>query len=230
MTGSDEERSKRCPDCAEVKPATAFSKNPARSDGLQFYCKSCYSKRAARYYRARQAKLGRTVREHVAVPDGMKYCPRCGVVNPHEQFHRSRTQYDGLFAHCKSCRAEDGRRRYFRKTHGLEPEEVEVMLEQQGGHCPICLRTITIESAHLDHDHATDEVRGLLCFNCNSSLGKLGDDPATIRRAADYIEGDLSTAVAVDRERLLRRLAKVTQSIPARPTWQPDHDRVSAAH
>lgn len=40
----------------------------------------------------------------------------------------------------------------------------------------------------VDHDHATGVVRALLCRACNTALGALRDDPALLRRAADYIE------------------------------------------
>ncbi|MFJ3233170.1 endonuclease VII domain-containing protein [Streptomyces sp. NPDC086787] len=42
---------------------------------------------------------------------------------------------------------------------------------------------------HVDHCHKTGRVRGVLCFNCNSAIGKLGDSPDAVRRAAAYPEG-----------------------------------------
>ncbi|MFD9033392.1 endonuclease domain-containing protein [Streptomyces sp. NPDC059567] len=42
---------------------------------------------------------------------------------------------------------------------------------------------------HVDHRHKTGRVRGVLCFNCNSAIGKLGDDPDTLRRANSSLEG-----------------------------------------
>jgi len=44
-------------------------------------------------------------------------------------------------------------------------------------------------AVHVDHCHETGRVRGVLCFNCNSAIGKLGDDPDAVRRAAAYLEG-----------------------------------------
>lgn len=41
---------------------------------------------------------------------------------------------------------------------------------------------------HIDHDHATNTVRGLLCSNCNLALGLLQDDSDRIRGLADYVE------------------------------------------
>ncbi|WP_427925502.1 endonuclease domain-containing protein [Streptomyces sp. cg40] len=44
-------------------------------------------------------------------------------------------------------------------------------------------------AVHVDHCHETGRVRCVLCFNCNSAIGKLGDDPDAVRRAAAYLEG-----------------------------------------
>lgn len=40
----------------------------------------------------------------------------------------------------------------------------------------------------LDHDHATGQFRGWLCFECNIGLGMFRDNPAVLRRAAEYLE------------------------------------------
>jgi hypothetical protein len=42
---------------------------------------------------------------------------------------------------------------------------------------------------HIDHDHETGEVRGLLCYSCNVALGASREDPARLRALADFIEG-----------------------------------------
>jgi hypothetical protein len=40
----------------------------------------------------------------------------------------------------------------------------------------------------LDHDHATRQVRGMLCRPCNTALGCVQDDPALLRKLAEYLE------------------------------------------
>ncbi|MFE0703366.1 endonuclease domain-containing protein [Streptomyces sp. NPDC058872] len=45
-------------------------------------------------------------------------------------------------------------------------------------------------AVHVDHCRETGRVRGVLCFNCNSAIGKLGDDPDTLRRAISSLEGN----------------------------------------
>jgi len=60
---------------------------------------------------------------------------------------------------------------------------VEVFEEQQG-RCALCEAPATT----VDHNHETGAVRGALCNTCNTGLGKFGDDPARLRRAAEYLE------------------------------------------
>lgn len=75
--------------------------------------------------------------------------------------------------------------------YGLSQEQYEVMLEAQGNACAICKSTDwpgKDKRPHVDHDHVTSEVRGLLCNNCNNGLGRFGDDPARLRAAIEYLE------------------------------------------
>lgn len=64
-------------------------------------------------------------------------------------------------------------------------DDLNAMLVTQDGVCAICL---TAPAVHVDHDHRTGAVRGLLCFRCNAALGQLDDDPLVLRRAARYLE------------------------------------------
>lgn len=68
-----------------------------------------------------------------------------------------------------------------------EEEYLALMLEQ-GGKCAVCGCAPDPERAlAIDHDHATGEVRGLLCTRCNLGLGYFGDDPARLLAARDYL-------------------------------------------
>ncbi|MFE6166059.1 endonuclease domain-containing protein [Streptomyces sp. NPDC056486] len=54
-----------------------------------------------------------------------------------------------------------------------------------------CRAAVTSASAvHVDHRQEAGRVPDVLCFNCISAIGKLGDDPGTVRRAAAYLEGN----------------------------------------
>ena len=73
--------------------------------------------------------------------------------------------------------------------YGLTPEEWDALLASQGGGCAICgTHTPGGRGWHTDHDHATNQTRGILCSGCNPALGYMDDDPARLRAAADYLE------------------------------------------
>jgi hypothetical protein len=76
---------------------------------------------------------------------------------------------------------------YLNRKYGITIEEYEAMLARQGGGCGICGRPPSASiSLHIDHDHRTGRIRGLLCFVCNSSLGEL-DDPDLLWAALVYV-------------------------------------------
>jgi hypothetical protein len=92
--------------------------------------------------------------------------------------------------------ANPGRDRFYRLRilYGLTQDQFDAMLAEQGGVCALCGNPPATEGAkttpvlHVDHDHVTNRVRQLLCHTCNQGIGLLCDDPALLRKAADYIE------------------------------------------
>lgn len=73
--------------------------------------------------------------------------------------------------------------------YGLEPGQYDAMRTAQDDRCAIC-RTVDAGGRrwHVDHDHLSGKVRGLLCSACNLGIGKMQDDPDRLRAAAAYIE------------------------------------------
>lgn len=132
-------------------------------------------------------------------------CPRC-------QIHCKRC--DVLFLTvenrkvCRKCTAEmvqntktglSQRDSNLVRTYGITVNEYEVMLETQGGVCWICEKPQKNRRLSVDHKHEKGEkrrsprlrrsrVRGLLCWRCNTALGKFDDNPTFLRKAADYLE------------------------------------------
>jgi hypothetical protein len=86
------------------------------------------------------------------------------------------------------------RRSHIYRKYDMTGEELENLIESQGGLCAICGRPETravrgvVSSLAIDHDHATKVNRGLLCFNCNAGIGLFGDDPAILTAAAVYLD------------------------------------------
>ena len=64
--------------------------------------------------------------------------------------------------------------RALRRRYGITLTDHQRMFAAQAGRCWICERTEDVVGVlHVDHCHSTGVVRGLLCFSCNSTLGKL---------------------------------------------------------
>ena len=75
--------------------------------------------------------------------------------------------------------------------YGLSLDQYNQMLTEQGG-CAICGTTEPggkYGRFHVDHDHKTGEVRGLLCNGCNVGLGHFRDHPERLNKAAEYLGG-----------------------------------------
>lgn len=71
------------------------------------------------------------------------------------------------------------------KKYGITTEDYDRMFVQQNGRCLICGRDD--EKLVVDHNHATGEVRGLLCDKCNRGLGHFNDDPKLLRLASEHV-------------------------------------------
>lgn len=56
------------------------------------------------------------------------------------------------------------------KQLGVSDTVYAAMLDAQGGHCALCSNTPKTRRLHVDHDHRTGAVRGLLCHRCNRAL------------------------------------------------------------
>ena len=63
---------------------------------------------------------------------------------------------------------------------GLKREHYDRMEKQ----CAICGSTKYLA---IDHDHAEEFVRGLLCRLCNQGLGLFRDNPELIAKASEYL-------------------------------------------
>jgi hypothetical protein len=135
-----------------------------------------------------------------------KRCPQCGEAKPRtKKFFAISSR--GTMSWCRQCisdratawgrthreRAGINRRRWKLKTlYGITLEEYGARLKSQGGRCRICRRkpeatTGRFSILHVDHDHDTGAVRGLLCWSCNSGLGNMKDSVKILHAAADYL-------------------------------------------
>jgi hypothetical protein len=73
--------------------------------------------------------------------------------------------------------------RTIKRKYGLEPAEYDELI---WGGCNVC--GTREGKLCVDHNHATGEVRGCLCTNCNTALGYMKDDPKLIQQLLNYAE------------------------------------------
>ena len=95
-------------------------------------------------------------------------------------------------------------------NYGINQEQYEEMLAEQGGSCAICGKTPEEEGRNLavDHDHKTGEIFGILCSLCNKILVGRIREPAAFKRAAEYLEKGTGLFVPPKPKKRKRRARK----------------------
>lgn len=82
------------------------------------------------------------------------------------------------------------RDRYLMRKYGIDEADYQLLLAAYGGGCWICGREPTARRLHVDHDHKTGRIRGLLCWRCNRGLQHFRDDAAIMSAASKYVSSD----------------------------------------
>lgn len=83
--------------------------------------------------------------------------------------------------------------RYLLRRFEISMDDYNRMLEAQGGVCAICKHPEThkrngkLKAMAVDHSHKTGAIRGLLCCDCNTGIGKLKDSVNVLSNAIDYL-------------------------------------------
>lgn len=123
-------------------------------------------------------------------------CADCGEEKSPDDFPRHRGKKSGRYCYCKRChnkRGQETRQRLYggsrhyhlKQRYGIGAADVERMIREQDGLCALCRRR---PAEHVDHDHRTGKVRGILCEPCNGGLGQFKDNVQTIRNAIEYLK------------------------------------------
>jgi hypothetical protein len=86
----------------------------------------------------------------------------------------------------------DSFRNKIKRKFGLSWDDYENKILNQQNRCAICESTENgykkTDKFCLDHCHITGKSRDLLCYPCNKGLGHFMDNPALLRKAAEYLE------------------------------------------
>lgn len=161
---------KVCRKCGVEKHHAQFHIDRSTPDGLKYRCRICTNKAKAAW-RARNVDKIRASRR--------------------AEHSRNRERYLAYYA-------TKGRRNVFKwkleTKFGITVDKFDKMVEEQSGLCAICAESPSEANGHrhkhrlhIDHDHKTGKVRGLLCNNCNAALGYFHDNPDRLLLAYDYL-------------------------------------------
>lgn len=134
-----------------------------------------------------------------------KKCSKCRIDKSVLEFD-SRGKGRPLCSWCKSCRRlksnlwhdrrkrhchERDRKNWMKHKYGITIDQYDRMLRRQKGRCRVCKESFakTGRKPHIDHDHATEKIRGLLCHLCNHMLGSARDKIRILRAGIRYLRG-----------------------------------------
>jgi hypothetical protein len=132
-------------------------------------------------------------------------CNKCNQTKPVTDFFKESQSIRGYRYSCKECEkprfkkyreenreAVNNRRlNWNRKVNfNFPPELFNTRFEEQGNACAICKSTTAGGRGkfHADHDHETNQPRGVLCHNCNIALGNFQDNPEILAAAIEYLK------------------------------------------
>lgn len=199
---------KHCPRCGEDKPLTDFRADARRKDGRAYYCIPCKSDVDRDYYRGHAEAVKFRVGQYYAAHrdaiatdlaerrrgDPEWRAKKAASEKRWRERHRDRARETNRRWYANGGLAKT-RIAYVTRLYGITIEAYTDLLAEQGGVCAICHQPETTltrrgfpRAMHVDHDHTTGAVRGLLCARCNAGIGMFGDDPARLGTAIEYLK------------------------------------------
>ncbi len=162
-----------CNVCNETKPIQEFKKHKACSSGYIARCKKCVNRLDVENYRRKN-------------PDALY---RHEYAKTEEETRERKAKNNNAHYQNNKVKISENKKIYRLRRYGITPIQYDAMLDKQGGVCAICGsmngngRILVV-----DHDHITEEVRGLLCGKCNLGLGLFSDNPEILLLAYTYLE------------------------------------------
>lgn len=205
---------KTCNRCNEEKSLEMFDLDKRNKDGRQGICSAC--RKTAKQESRQKRQQGLNIKNVTH-----KKCNKCMVIKEIDLFYKDSGISDGHATICKECKdktmsawRDDNREKYNKnmrdlrannkewakntdllRTHGISLEHYNKMLEEQNHVCKLCKcppkgkRPLVV-----DHNHKTDEIRGLLCYGCNRKIVILDATEEEIREAKEYVKGKKNSA------------------------------------
>lgn len=155
-------KSKVCNKCSKRKKLTMFNKHKLTKDNLENACKVC-TRKQSQSYRKSNPEICKTAKQ------------RWKSTNSERESLNNKGH--NLTKYWPNLSALDAVKKY------------DALFQNQNGKCKICQRHQSEfkKALHVDHNHKTKKIRGLLCFSCNSILGHAKEDPIVLMTAVDYL-------------------------------------------
>lgn len=132
-----------------------------------------------------------------------KRCPSCKKIKLLSEFQKNITRKDGHQSHCKECfrerygrdTPEKRRKNHIESVYKIKYGDYLQIYADQNGQCAICKKQIKAignldikNGAHVDHDHHSNKIRGLLCHSCNAGIGYFEENIEVMNLAINYLE------------------------------------------
>lgn len=149
----------RCTKCNELKDISSFYRDISKKDGIHSNCKQCHSTRL------KKKRIEDTEWNSINKERSKRY--------------RANNPITYKLAITNAT---------LKSKYGISLAEYNTMLENQNYKCLVCGDSPIYQRLHVDHNHTTGKIRGLLCQPCNVSIGKMKESPELLRKLADYVE------------------------------------------
>lgn len=78
-------------------------------------------------------------------------------------------------------------RKHILKAYNLTLEHFDRLKKINNNKCWICGCESHTEELCVDHNHKTNDIRGLLCHNCNKTLGIINENPFILIKMVHYL-------------------------------------------
>jgi hypothetical protein len=121
---------------------------------------------------------------HARTPEnlyGKRTCKPCALARNSDYYRKHKISYHKL-----------SWGRNIRLKYGITVDQYNAFFLKQNGQCAICgvHQAELNQKLSVDHNHATKKVRGLLCVNCNRSLGII-ENKTFCMKASIYLAGGI---------------------------------------
>ena len=155
-----------CSQCGVDKPIDQFGRDNRRPRGRVARCKSCIKEYYLHYCKHNKNKLLSRQRNYRR--------------KNKERIQKHRSTYLKKNRHKL--------RQYNVHKYVITMQDLEHMFLTQFGKCAICnISFVDRKTMHIDHDHTTRQIRGLLCEDCNRGLGSFKDNVVFLKSAIQYL-------------------------------------------